>query len=252
VSCDGVIPLSWSLDHVGPLARSVAGARFTYQAALGSNTPRPARQLPAASLRLGVLRGYCTDLLDEGVRAAFEAALEQLRRAGAMLVDRVIAHAEDITPVYLHLQLPEASAYHAEALERQPDAYTPAVRLRLEMGRYLLAEDYVRAQRGAFVLSREVSRALDDLDALVLPTLPIPAPPLGAESVTIAGTPHPVRAMMLRLTQLFDITRHPALSLPGGATPGGLPVGLQLAGHLDKTPELLDVAEAVEGVLSVR
>ncbi len=94
-----------------------------------------------------------------------------------------------------------------------------------------------------------MSDALDGCDALVLPTLPIPAPPLGADSVTIGHASYPVRALMLRLTQLFDITRHPAISLPCGRTPSGLPVGLQLAGRLDRTRELMDVAEAVEALI---
>ena len=251
ISCEGVIPLSWSLDHVGPLARSVTGARIMYEAALGvPGEPAPAR--PVGHLRLGVLRGYFTDLLDEGVRTAFETALSALQSAGAGFADRALAHASDIASIYLHLQLPEASAYHAEALERHPEAYTPPVRLRLEMGRYVLAEDYVRAQRGALLLRQEVAAALEGNDALVLPTLPIPAPLLGANTVTIGEATHPVRALMLRLTQLFDITHHPAVSLPCGRTPSGLPVGLQLVGHIHRTHELLAVAEACEGLLRPR
>jgi aspartyl-tRNA(Asn)/glutamyl-tRNA(Gln) amidotransferase subunit A len=249
IPCDGVIPLSWSLDHVGPLSRTVAGARATYEAALGMPPAQRPLPPPVASLRLGVLRGYFTELLDEDVRASFEAALRRLEAGGATLVDRDVTHASDIASIYLHVQLPEASAYHAEAIEQHPDAYTPPVRLRLEMGRYVLAEDYVRAQRGALVLRQEVSDALDGCDALVLPTLPIPAPPLGADTVTIGLGSYPVRTLMLRLTQLFDITRHPAISLPSGRTPLGLPVSLQLAGRLDRTRELLDVAEAVETLI---
>jgi len=249
ITCDGVIPLSWSLDHVGPLSRTVGGVRATYEAALGlPPAPWPVPP-PVASLRLGVLRGYFTDLLDEDVRAAFLAVLARLEAGGATLVDRDLAHAPDIASIYLHVQLPEASAYHAEAIEQHPDAYTTPVRLRLEMGRYVLAEDYVRAQRGTLVLRQEVSDALDGCDALVLPTLPIPAPPLGADTVTIGHASYPVRALMLRLTQLFDLTRHPAISLPCGRTRLGLPAGLQLAGRLDRTRELMDVAEAVEALI---
>ncbi|RPJ74847.1 MAG: amidase [Acidobacteria bacterium] len=248
IACDGVIPLSWSLDHVGPLAGSVGGARATYEAALGL-PPSQAAPPPLASLRIGVLRGYFTELLDEDVRTAFEAVLRRLEAAGAALVERAVPHASDVASIYLHVQLPEASAYHAEAIEQHPDAYTKPVRLRLEMGRFVLAEDYVRAQRGALLLRQEVSAALDGCDALALPTLPIPAPPLGVDAVMIGHGSQPVRALMLRLTQLFDITRHPAISLPCGRTPLGLPVGLQLAGRLDRTRELLDVAEAIEALI---
>ena len=91
-------------------------------------------------------------------------------------VDVDIAHVDLTATVYLHIQLPESSAYHAPTLEREPGSYTPAVRLRLEMGRYVLAEDYARATRGRDVLTREVDAALHGLHALMLPTLPIPAP----------------------------------------------------------------------------
>ena len=93
-----------------------------------------------------------------------------------------IHHAADIAPVYLLIVLADAAAYHAATLEAMPERYTPPVRLRLEMGRYVLAEDYVRALAGREVLRREVDAALAQHDALVLPTLPIPAPPIGANS----------------------------------------------------------------------
>ena len=86
------------------------------------------------------------------------------------------------------------------------------------MGRYILAEDYVRAMHLRTVLRRAVDAALKGCDALLLPTLPIPAPVLGAATVDIDGTTEPVRAVMLRLTQLFNITGHPAIAMPAGTT----------------------------------
>jgi aspartyl-tRNA(Asn)/glutamyl-tRNA(Gln) amidotransferase subunit A len=261
LSCHGIIPLSRSLDHVGPLARSVADARLLYDAMLGgfeSERKRPASssrldQNPSVSrtsgLTLGLLRPYFMDALDPAVRAGLDAALAALTRDGAQIVERRVPHAGDTATVYLHLQLPEASAYHAAALERDPGAYTPNVRLRLQLGRYVRAEDYVRAQQGAAVLRDEVDSALDGCAALLLPTLPIVAPVLGAESLDIDGAPHPVRALMLRLTQLFDITGHPAISIPCGRSASGLPLGLQLVGRRGDTHALLDAAETVEKVL---
>jgi len=120
------------------------------------------------------------------------------------------------------------------------------VRLRLEMGRYVLAEDYLRALNAREMLRREVDAAIGDRDALVLPTLPIPAPPLGAESVVVNGANEPVRALMLRLTQLFNLTGHPAVSMPSGRTSQGLPCGLQLVGRRHETEALLQVALACE------
>ena len=90
------------------------------------------------------------------------------------------------------------------------------MRLRLEMGRYILAEDYLRAMHARPVLRRAVDRALEGLDALVLPALAIGAPAIGAQRSRLTIAPKPVRAMMLRLTQLFNITGHPAIAIPCG------------------------------------
>jgi aspartyl-tRNA(Asn)/glutamyl-tRNA(Gln) amidotransferase subunit A len=114
------------------------------------------------------------------------------------------------------------------------------------MGRYVLAEDYARAQRGREVLRAEVDRALANVDALVLPTLPIPAPPIGAATVEVAGKTESVRNMMLRLTQLFNVTGHPAISIPCGSTSDGLPCGFQIVGRRHDTEALLAVAAACE------
>jgi Asp-tRNA(Asn)/Glu-tRNA(Gln) amidotransferase A subunit family amidase len=231
------------------MARSVADAWLLYLVLRGTPTaarwPLPAPR-PVAGLRLGVPRGYFHDVLDDEVRARFAASLAWLRQAGAQVVDVTIPDAAGTPPVYLHTSLPEAAAYHAESLAAAPGRYTRNVRLRLEMGRYVLAEDYVRAQTARAVLRREVDAALEGCDALVLPTLPIPAPPVGAASVEVAGTRQPVRAMMLRLTQLFNLTGHPAISLPMGETDGGLPCGLQMVGRIGDTESLLAVAAACE------
>ena len=246
LSTDGVVALSRTLDHVGPLARSVSDAHLVYRALLGDAAPRPLAPAPVHGLRLAVPRAYFCDLLDDEVRARFDEALERLRAAGARLYDTAIRHAQDIGPVYLHICLADAAAYHATTLDKKADRYTTPVRLRLEMGRHILAEDYVRALQGRELLRREVDAALADHDALVLPTLPIPAPILGASSVQIGATKESVRNVMLRLTQLFNVTGHPAISLPCGETSAGLPCGLQLAGPRDHTGELLRVALACE------
>ena len=103
---------------------------------------------------------------------------------GAVLEDVVIAHTKEIAAIYVHIALPEAAAYHAATLESRPQDYTENVRLRLEMGRYILAEDYVRAQRGRQVLTREVREALGGRDGLLLPSMPVPATRLGAATVS--------------------------------------------------------------------
>jgi aspartyl-tRNA(Asn)/glutamyl-tRNA(Gln) amidotransferase subunit A len=251
ISVEGVVPLSRTLDHVGPLAQTVADACLVFHALLGDPAaPLPAPR-PVTGLRLAVPRTYFCDVLDDDVRARFEEALERLRSAGARITEIKVNHAADIAPVYLHISLADAAAYHAETLESMPDRYTAPVRARLELGRYVLAEDYVRALAGRDVLRREVDAALAEHDAIVLPTLPIAAPPIGADSVEVGGTKQPVRSMMLRLTQLFNLTGHPAISLPAGRTADGLPCAVQLVGLREQTDALLKVALACERQIAV-
>jgi aspartyl-tRNA(Asn)/glutamyl-tRNA(Gln) amidotransferase subunit A len=267
VSADRVVPLSRALDHVGPLARSVTDAWLVYRGLLGSglsegapgsgsSRPPTAGDVPApvpvGGLRLAVPRSYFCDVLDDEVRTRFEESLGRLRAAGARIDETDIAHASHTAPVYLALVLADAAAYHAATLETMPERYSPPVRIRLEMGRYVLAEDYARALKGRDVLRREVEGAVAGHDALVLPTLPIPAPPLGAGSVPVAGTVEPVRNLMLRQTQLFNLTGHPAISLPCGRTTSGLPCGLQLVGARRQTEALMRTALACEPYLAGR
>lgn len=248
ISAEGVVPLSRQLDHVGPLARSVSDAAIVYDVLRGQLSETSARleARPLNGVTIGLLSGYFADRVDVDVEAALAGALERLQRAGAQVVERELPHATEIAAIYLHIVLADAAAYHATALERRPQDYTENVRLRLEMGRYVLAEDYVRAQTGRAVLRREVDRALSGVDALVLPALGIPAPPIGAATMPVRGGEEQVRSVMLRCTQPFNLSGHPALSLPCGATPQGLPVGLQLVGALGQTHELLRVARAAE------
>jgi aspartyl-tRNA(Asn)/glutamyl-tRNA(Gln) amidotransferase subunit A len=249
VPLDGVVPLSRTLDHVGPFARSVGDVWLMYRALLGVPAPPPLTPRQPRGLRLGLPTAYFLEILDVDVRARFDAALGLLRDAGMRVEDVEIPHASLAPAVYMHIHAPEGAAYHEPMLDAVPERYTPTVRLRLEMGRYVLAGDYLRALNAREVLRREVDAALGGCDALVLPTLPIPAPPIGAETLVINGRDEPVRTLMLRNTQLFNLSGHPAISMPCGRTPAGLPCGLQLVGRRPHTEALLAVALACEAGL---
>jgi aspartyl-tRNA(Asn)/glutamyl-tRNA(Gln) amidotransferase subunit A len=248
ISTAGIVPLSTTLDHVGPLCRSVEDAAIVYDV-LRSATSDQHVPAGADGLRLRVLRGYFTALLDQQVASAFDHATARLREAGVTLEDASIAHAGDIAPVYVHIVLAEAAAYHGKSLESRALDYTPNVRQRLEMGRYILAEDYVRAFRGREVLIGEVDAAMSDCDGLLLPAVPIPAHKIGVSSVRLGGADEPIRNITLRLTQLFNVTGHPAVTLPCGSTPEGLPIGAQLVGRRGATTKLLTLARTLEPYL---
>ena len=249
LSTDGVVPLSQTLDHVGPICRSVGDAQLLFEVLGGRPATEPATHRPAAGMRLGLLRDYFMAALDPQVASAFDQACARLTDAGVILEEVSISHAGDIAPVYLHIVLAEAAAYHGKTLESRADDYTPNVRVRLEMGRYVVAEDYVRALRGRAVLTAEVDAALKGRDGLLLPAVAIPATKIGAVTVKLAGSEEPIRNVMLRLTQLFNITGHPAISLPCGKTLEGLPIGAQLVGAANDTPGLLRLAAGLEPYL---
>ena len=245
ISCDGVVPLAPSLDHVGPLTRCVADARLLYETMVDRSS-ETIRERPPLRLILGCPKPFFLKRLDDDIRSTFEQALARLRSSGWAIHETTVRHARYSPAICLHLVLAEAAATHMRGLTERAEQYTEEVRLRLELGRYVMGEDYARAQHGRQVLGRAIDEALDTCDALVLPTLAIPAPRLATTVVALSGEPEPLRNAMLRLTQLFNATGHPAVSLPCGLTTAGLPCGLQLIGRRNQTGHLLDVAAKVE------
>ena len=251
ISTVGVVPLSVSLDHLGPIAQNVSDVWTIYAALTGTAMP-PASSRSMTNLRLGKLGGYFLEKLDVDVRARFEAALERLTDAGASIVDIDLGRLPDIPLTYVNVVLPEGYAYHAEALDNAPEEFGRSIRSRLEMGGQISRDDYVRAQSDRAHMRNAVDKALSDCDALVLPTLAIPPQQIGATTVLIDSVEEQLRPLTLRLTQLFNLTGHPALSLPCGETRDRLPCGLQLVGRRQHTTELLDVALSCEAFVSPR
>jgi aspartyl-tRNA(Asn)/glutamyl-tRNA(Gln) amidotransferase subunit A len=248
LSCEGVTPLSTSFDHIGPMTRSVADAALLFDVLKGRE---PRDLVPArGAITFGIPRTYFADRLERGVKRALDLAREALARAGHVVRDVEVQYASATPDVYLHVVLPEASHYHAPRLERFADRYAPGVRTRLEMGRYLLAEDYVRAMRLRDVLRASVDRALDGCDALLVPALAIPAPILGSTTVDVNGAAEPIRGAMLRLTQLFNMTGHPSIAMPAAQDVDRLPRGVQIVGRRDETVRLLEIAAAAESIIS--
>ncbi|HTJ24371.1 MAG TPA: amidase [Gemmatimonadaceae bacterium] len=244
VPTDGVVPLSATLDHVGPLARSVDDAATLWAVLASRPMPSQDRRDPR-SLTLGAPAGYFTALLTPEVRTAYENALQRLRALGVNIEPRTVQGTESIVEAYTSISLPEAAHWHTPTLDSRARDYQPPVRERLERGRTIAAISYLRARDTRELLRRAVDTALEGCDALVLPTLPIVAPPIGAADVAMDnGETIAVRAAMLRLTQLFNVTGHPAISLP--ISSDGLPVGLQLVGRRDETERLLSSALVCE------
>jgi aspartyl-tRNA(Asn)/glutamyl-tRNA(Gln) amidotransferase subunit A len=213
-----------------------------YAIMAGIENTVPLAAHPAETLRLGVPRPYFLDRLEPVVGEAFEDAVACLRSSGIRCTDVRLARADTIARNYVNVVLPEAAWFHAPILDARPDAYTPRVRERLQLARNFTPSDYTEGLVAREQLRTALGDAMTDVDALVLPTLPIVAPPLGAATVPLGGEDEPVRNAMLRLTQLFNLTGTPAVSIPARSRTGRLPVGIQLAGKPGGTRVLLEIA----------
>lgn len=246
VPLSGVVPLSMTFDHAGPLARSVQDAAWLWSILAGRaiHTVKPVK---VAGLRLGILGGYFASPMEADVAAAFDRACERLRTAGVSTTLLTFDAAARITESYVNIVLPEGAAWHAPWLDTRAADYSPTVHGRFKSGRDIPAVAYLRARQECDLMRQSVDALLSSVDALVLPTLPIVAPISGQANIVIDGTEVPVRAAMLKHTQLFNMTGHPAITLP--LETGGLPVGLQLVGPANDTARLLDIAAACETAL---
>ncbi|QUI35475.1 amidase [Streptomyces alfalfae] len=243
VSRHGVTSLSWSLDHVGPITRTVEDASLVL-AELTGYDPRDPASVPApggghrpsgadlSGLRVGVPRNYYFERVDPEVEAAVRGAVACLAELGARLVDVEIPMAEHVQAVQWGLMVPEATAYHERGLRSAPDLYADDVRALLEAGELMSAGDYVRAQRARTLMREAWAGLLDGVDVIAAPTVPMTAAPAGQTTVIWQdGTVESVSDAYVRLSAPADITGVPALTLPVGRDSAGLPIGMQLLGR---------------------
>ena len=223
VRLDGVFPLSWSLDHAGPLARTAADAALLLDGLLGRRpTPVPPAALPG--LRLGILTAHRTGHeLERPVQDAFDAACAALARAGATLHDVAIPDLDLADGVLLSVIAPEASAVHGRWIGDRGDDYAPLTRRQIEVGFTIPAVTYVRAQQYRRHLTNQFLAAFEHVDAILSPTAPWVAP---AEDPAVMEDEGAAEA---RRTGPYNLTGLPALTVNCGFGPTGLPIGLQIA-----------------------
>ncbi|MDT7777093.1 MAG: aspartyl-tRNA(Asn)/glutamyl-tRNA(Gln) amidotransferase subunit, partial [Pseudonocardiales bacterium] len=257
VSRRGVASLSWSLDHVGPLTRTVADAALVMNAIAGYDRADPASvdvpvpdftaTLDVAGLTIGVPTNYYTERLDPEVAAAVSAAIAVLVEQGARTREIEIPLPQYVLPTEWAIMLPEASAYHQEMLRDKADLYTEDVRLFLEVGELVLATDYIKALRARTLIQQRWRDMFADIDVLIAPTLTTPALPVDDPQVTWPdGSTESATDSYVRFSAPANVTGLPALSVPCGFTGTGLPVGMQIIGKPFAEPLLLGVGQAYE------
>jgi aspartyl-tRNA(Asn)/glutamyl-tRNA(Gln) amidotransferase subunit A len=258
VSRAGVLPLAWSMDHVGPMTRTVAdsalmlGVLAGYDPADASTSVLPVPDYLAAltgkihGLRVGVLGPYFLAGATPAVRAAVEAAAQTLAAAGAIVDEVKLERVSLAAAGSLAVVAAEALAYHAELLRTRAAEYDPEVARRLRLSAFVGGVHYVRAQQVRALVREEVDAALAHRDVLLAPATPIVAPTLDERQVALGDGPSDVRAALLRFTRPFNFSGHPACAVPCGFTEGGLPIGMQLVGRPFDEATVLRAADAFQ------
>jgi aspartyl-tRNA(Asn)/glutamyl-tRNA(Gln) amidotransferase subunit A len=252
VSTRGVIPLSWSADHIGPMTRSVEDAAIMLQAIAGYDANEVTSydaavedyvsnmKLGSRSLRIGIPRNFFYDGLDPEIQAATEGALASLEKLGTdvrefkmeLNADRAVVRAE-------------AYAWHSENVVKHPELYLPETLGKLRLGASIDAATYIKARHQIEQLRREIPRLFTTVDVLVTPTTPVPPPktselPTKFEEILAEDT------LLLRNTRSFNLSGLPTISVPCGFTKTGLPIGLQISGAPWREAVVLRLAHAYQ------
>jgi aspartyl-tRNA(Asn)/glutamyl-tRNA(Gln) amidotransferase subunit A len=241
---DGATPLSTTLDSIGPIGVSVACCALT-DAVMAGEPPEVPAALPVAGLRLGTPQTVMLDDLEAPVAAAFERAIAALARAGARIVELPLEMLGKLAGINIKGGLPvaEAFAWHEQLIARRGRDYDPRIRSRIERGREMTASEYIRllAARADFI--RRFDAETEAFDALVMPTVPLTAPPLAAFARDEDYARLNVK--LLRNTSIINFLDRCALSLPI-ETPGTAPVGLMVVGRHGEDRRLLAIGRGIE------
>ncbi|HEY4273551.1 MAG TPA: amidase [Candidatus Udaeobacter sp.] len=262
VSTSGVIPLSWSLDHLGPMTRTVMDAALMLQVIAGYNSQDPTTiDIPVpdyaatiatttSSLRLGILRDYFDDGINPEIQAAMEAALSVLKT--------ITGNQRDIAPLatggsyssimdpYVTILRAEAYTYHKEYVAKSPELYQAQTLKRIQTGADITASAYIQSRRQLEQVRRSISRVFENVDLLITPTTCVP--PFPISDLSDPNTLREKELLMLRNTRPFNMLGLPTVSVPCGLTRTNLPIGMQITGPSGAEAMVLRLAHTYEQV----
>ena len=257
VSRYGVMPLDFSLDHMGPLTRSVRDAALTLQAIAGFD-PRDetSSQVPVGDYlpspgcsvrdtRIGLPQNFYFDRLDPEVDAAVRAMAAKAESLGARVIPVRVPDIAALNTVGRVILLAEASALMEKYLAKR-DQFGADVLALLDQGRLVPATDYINAQRLRRMMQREFAQLWPQVDCLFTPTTPTPAPRIGETTTQFGEHTEDVRLAATRLVRGINVLGLPAISMPCGSDRRGLPLGLQIVGRPFEEALVLKVAAALE------
>jgi aspartyl-tRNA(Asn)/glutamyl-tRNA(Gln) amidotransferase subunit A len=259
VSNHGVVPLAWSMDTVGPMARTVEdcalmfGAMAGFDARDAGSAQRPGEDymqrlaLGCRHLRIGIVPGYFFEHLQAPVRDGVRQALATFVDLGAALVDVDILNIHGNISAQLTIEAAEPSTYHQRDLRERPQDYGDDVRTLLEVGETLLATHYLQAQRYRALLRAEFIEAFRSVDVFICPTLPFTATRIGETTVAIEDDrPEDMLSAIMQFTGVASLTGLPALNVPCGFDPDGMPMGMQIIGRPFDEATLFRVGHAFQ------
>jgi len=257
VSRAGVLDLSWSMDHVGPMTRTTEDCALMMNVLAGHDSADPASSQEPVSdftsnlneglegLKIGVPSHYFfDDFVDAEIKALVYAALDLLSANGAEIVELTMPWVGKGRPINFGVILPEAVSIHEKMISEHADLYSPAVRSRIQSGLNVSAIDYVRAQRARQWFNHQVAEVMKQVDVLITPTVPIGTPTI-AECTPSPGNPGAGSELPM-FTGVFDVTGQPSHSIPCGFSKIGMPIGMMITGHPFDESTILGVGHAYE------
>ncbi len=258
LSCYGLTPLSWCLDHPGPMARTVEDCALAMNAiaAYDPNDPASA-DVPVPDytvaltgdirgLRVGIPKEYYEVPLDSQVEGAVRKAVDLLGELGATVTELSWPMYHQSMPISTTILMAEAAAYHGDLVRTQGNLLYPPVRVRLESGFFISATDYIQAQRARALFDRQSLELFREVDLLAGPTEPIVAHKIGLSQVQVGDTTMASTPALTQYTRAFNLNGFPAITVPCGFSDEGLPIGLQLAGRPFDEGTVLRAAHAYE------
>lgn len=249
---DGVVDLAFSLDHVGPMGRTVDDCAAMFAAMLDLPAVPKWTRRDLAGVKLARLGGYFADPLDDEVRAALDQAIAAAAGEGARCIDRDIEGVELASSIRFNTISAEATSYHAERLQAHGDQYGEDVRVRLEIGLFLPGSWYVKAQRLRRALADRVEALLREVDALLVPTMRAPARPVGEVRAKIGDREYALHTAVTDFTGPFNLTGMPAISIPWSRSHDGVPIAMQVVGARGRDWDVLAIARRLEAASPLR
>ncbi|MDP6467118.1 MAG: amidase [Pirellulaceae bacterium] len=254
VSRHGVVPLAWSMDHVGPLTRTAEDAALVleqmagHDPADGSSSRQRVPQYqddlekPLRGLRIGLPQTWFFEALDPEVSQAVEVGIDRLVSLGCERIDVILPHLAEVLGAHRAIIFSEASSYHQPFLAERADRYGDDIRPLLQGGLLLPAVDYLKGQRVRRVVGKAWANVFASIDCLLTPTTPIVATRFGQRTAALPGGERQLVRAYLDFSLPFNLTGHPALSIPCGFSKEGLPIGVHLVGGPFEEGTILRIA----------